>query len=639
MSSSEINQLTDNVEKLSVTESTTPATTEESPAPESQQNEILSSLYVGELDPSVSESELYEIFSAIGPVSSIRVCRDAVSKQSLGYAYVNFQNRTDGEKALEELNYAEIKGRPCRIMWSQRDPATRKNGSGNIYIKNLHPDIDNKTLHDTFSSFGNILSCKIATDANGNSKGFGFVHYDNDESANEAIENVNGMLLNDLEVFVGPHILKKDRESKWQELVENFTNIYVKNFSTEWSKEDLEKLFTPFGKITSFYLATDENGNSKGFAFINFENHEDASKAVESLNNTEYDGKVLFVGRAQKKRERVEQLKQQHEAVKQEKISKYQGVNLFVKNLDDSIDDEKLREEFAPYGNITSVIVMKDESGKSKGFGFVCFSTPEEATKAINEMHQRIVESKPLYVALAQRKEVRRNQLSQQIQARNQMRMQQAAVQNGMGQFVAPVFYGQNFMPPMSAGVRGGPFPGAPNPMMMQQGGPRPGQGMPQFGANGQPVSVYVQPVFNDYQQQGRIQQQQQQQQQQRYYQNRPIQQQQQQQQQQQPRKGKDENLAQNIAHLPFEQQKNVLGNEIYQKIVDSHKVEDASAIGKITGMLLTMENQQIIASLENDELFNNQLNEALKAYQSYKNDEATAPAEESTEAPVAESN
>ncbi|OXT10203.1 hypothetical protein B9K06_26510 [Bacillus sp. OG2] len=55
--------------------------------------------------------------------------------------------------------------------------------------------------------------------------------------------------------------------------------------------------------------------------------------------------------------------------------------------------------------------------------------------------------------------------------------------------------------------------------------------------------------------------------------------------------------------------------------------------------MLLTMENQQIIASLENDELFNNQLNEALKAYQSYKNDEATAPAEESTEAPVAESN
>lgn len=630
MSSADVNQLADSVEKLSVTENTgsTPVTTtEESPAPESQQNEVLSSLYVGELDPSVSESELYELFSAIGPVSSIRVCRDAVSKQSLGYAYVNYQNRGDGEKALEELNYAEIKGRPCRIMWSQRDPATRKNGAGNIFIKNLHPDIDNKTLHDTFSSFGNILSCKIATDANGNSKGFGFVHYDNAESAKEAIESVNGMLLNDLEVYVGPHILKKDRESKWQELVENYTNIYVKNFSTEWTKDDLEKLFSPFGTITSLYLATDENGNSRGFAFINYEKHEDAAKAVEELNNSEHEGKVLFVGRAQKKRERVEQLKQQHEAVKQEKMNKYQGVNLFVKNLDDSIDDERLKEEFAPYGNITSVIVMKDDAGKSKGFGFVCYSTPEEATKAINEMHQRLVESKPLYVALAQRKDVRRNQLSQQIQARNQIRMQQAAVQGGMGQFVAPVFYNQNFMPQVPAGIRGGAFPGGPNPMMMQQGGARPGQGMPNFnvGANGQPVPVYVQPVFNDYPQ-GRMQQQQ------RYYQNRPNQLPPQ---QQQPRKqGKDENLAQIISQLPSDQQKNVLGNEIYQKIVDTNKVEDPNAIGKITGMLLSMENAQILASLENDDLFNSQLNEAINAYQSYKNEETAAPAE-SSEAPA----
>lgn len=630
MSSAEINQLSDNVEKLSVNEtaeSTPVTTTEESPAPESQ-NEIPSSLYVGELDPSVTESELYELFSAIGPVSSIRVCRDAVSKQSLGYAYVNYQSHADGEKALEELNYVEIKGRPCRIMWSQRDPASRKNGSGNIFIKNLHPDIDNKTLHDTFSSFGNILSCKIATDANGNSRGFGFVHYDNAESANEAIENVNGMLLNDLEVYVGPHILKKDRESKWQELIENYTNIYVKNFSLEWSKEDLEKLFTPFGKITSFYLASDEAGKSRGFAFINYENHEDAVKAVEALNNKDFDGKILYVGRAQKKRERVEQLKQQHEAVKQEKISKYQGVNLFVKNLDDSIDDARLREEFSPYGEITSVIVMKDESGKSKGFGFVCYSTPEEATNAINEMHQRIVESKPLYVALAQNRDVRRNQLSQQMQVRNQMRLQQAAVQGGMGQFVAPMFYGQNFMPPMANGVRG-PFPGAPNPMMMQQGGARPDQQMPNFrvGPNGQPVPVYVQPVYNDYQQ-GRMQQQ-------RFYQNRPNQIPQQ-------RKKDDapQSLAQIVAQIPQEQQKNYLGNQIYQKITESQKVQDPNVIGKITGMFLSMEIEQIISLLEDENVFDQQLTEAMNAYMSYKTEESAeaAPAEAaaSTEAEAA---
>jgi len=531
------------------------------------------SLYVGELDPSVTEAMLFELFSQIGSVASIRVCRDAVTRRSLGYAYVNYNATADGEKALEELNYTVIKGRPCRIMWSQRDPALRKTGHGNIFIKNLDAAIDNKALHDTFVAFGNILSCKVAQDENGNSKGYGFVHYETDEAAAQAIKHVNGMLLNEKKVYVGHHIPKKDRQSKFEEMKANFTNVYVKNIAAEVTDDQFRELFEKYGEVTSSSIARDnETGKSRGFGFVNFTTHEAASKAVDELNGKDFHGQELYVGRAQKKHEREEELRRSYEAARQEKASKYQGVNLYIKNLDDEIDDEKLRSLFAEFGPITSAKVMRDNvveedqpkekenkkedekkegeekeastedkeekddkgdkddkddkddkeaktekksgerRGKSKGFGFVCFSNPDDATKAVAEMNQRMVNGKPLYVALAQRKDVRKSQLEASIQARNQLRMQQAAAAAGMPQqfMQQPVFYAPGQQPgyPMPGAGRGMPFPqGAMG--MPGVPGARPGQfpvyagqpagrGMPpqQMPPAMYPLGQYPQPGF-----------------------------------------------------------------------------------------------------------------------------------------------
>jgi len=261
------------------------------------------SLYVGDLHSEVTEALLFELFNAVGPVASIRVCRDSVTRRSLGYAYVNFHSVVDAERALETMNYTLIKNKPCRIMWCHRDPSLRKSGTGNVFIKNLDKSIDNKALYDTFSAFGNILSCKVATDDNGASKGYGFVHYETQEAAQMAVTRVNGMLLNGKKVFVGFFVSRKDRSTA-DGAADDFTNLFTKNVPMEWDDEQLKEFFAQCGTIKSAIVMKSPEGKPKGFGFVNFAEHEEAAKAIEELNGKELNGKTVFVGRAQKKRDR-----------------------------------------------------------------------------------------------------------------------------------------------------------------------------------------------------------------------------------------------------------------------------------------------------------------------------------------------
>jgi len=608
-------------------------------------NYPMASLYVGDLHPDVTEAMLFEKFSTCGPVLSIRVCRDMITRRSLGYAYVNFQQPHDAERAMDTMNFDTIKGRPIRIMWSQRDPSLRKSGVGNVFIKNLDKSIDNKALYDTFSAFGNILSCKIACDDHG-SKGYGFVHFETEEAAKQSIDKVNGMLLNDKKVYVGRFIPRKERVIQMGDRHRKYNNVYIKNFGEELDDEKLKEMFSQYGKIISAKVMFDGNSKARGFGFVSFEFPEAAELAVTDLNGKEVGGKQLYCGRAQKKAERQAELKEKFEKIKLERINRYQGVNLYVKNLDDGVDDERLRKEFSQFGTITSAKVM-GEGGRSKGFGFVCFSSPEEATKAVTEMNGRIIVAKPLYVALAQRKEDRRAHLAtQHYQRIATMRQQQNVHQynplfnGGAGYFVptmpqaqrgffAPANIGsirparapwaQNMRPnqgaagfqamsnhqmrapraPSQANVRPNalnsrpitgqsgvpqPRPGVAMPNMARQQGPAMGQTRPYVPNRGQAIAGQPGRPMQQSQQSVMI-------------------------------PGQEPLTASMLAAAQPQEQKQMLGERLFPLIQRMHP----ELAGKITGMLLEIDNSELLHMLESQESLKLKVEEAVAVLQAHQ--------------------
>mmetsp|Transcript_23951 Transcript_23951/g.43983 ORF Transcript_23951/g.43983 Transcript_23951/m.43983 type:complete len:713 (+) Transcript_23951:132-2270(+) len=425
----------------------------------------MAALYVGDLHPDVTEVVLYETFSSAGNVASCRVCRDNVTRRSLGYAYVNYFNIEDAQQALKTLNYTQIKGRSIRIMWSQRDSSVRKNTASNLIVKHLDDKIDNKGLHDMFNQFGTILSCKVQTDMVGKSKGYGFVHFETEEAAKKATDELNGKQVGSSTLFVGAFMTRQELQAVNSE---NYTNLYVKHLPQDWDETKLNEVFSEYGELQSAVVQATTDG--KRFALINFRESAAAKKAVDSLHRkdmrpegvgeseqgvkddkdlkeseqaaatsekatdaaeaedvTEGEKKdkpesakvddfpehLLYVQRAQTREERTAALKEKpkKEAGKGKGKGGTAGdkgqAKIAVRNLPDSMTLEKLRELFQPYGTLVSAV--EEAAEDDPRVGYIVFSTAAEAAKAVEEMHEKTVDEKVLSVTMEKRKRPERD--------------------------------------------------------------------------------------------------------------------------------------------------------------------------------------------------------------------------------------
>ncbi|KAL1566028.1 polyadenylate-binding protein 7-like isoform X1 [Salvia divinorum] len=570
------------------------------------------SLYVGDLHLDVNDAVLLEAFKEFDSLLSVRVCLDTTTGRSFGYGYVNFDSPHDAIQAIELKNHLTLNGKAIRVMWSRRDSDGRKSGVGNVFVKNLSDSIDSVKLQEMFRKFGDIISCKVVTSDDGKSRGYGFVQFESEASAKMAIEKLNGADDGGKQMYVGKFIKKSDRAVASQEA--KYTNLYVKNLDAGISEEVFKEKFSQYGKIVSLVISKDENGASRGFGFVNFDKAEDAKSAVEALNGSQLGSKVLYVARAQKKSERQEHLRQQFEEKRKEQILKYQASNVYVKNIDDEISDDELRLHFSQCGTITSATIMRDDKGISKGFGFVCFSTPEEANKAVYTFHGLILKRKPLYAAIAQRKEERQVQL-QVIHAQRMTGLSgppSPVIQGGYSHFyypphgVVPQIPAQPSLMYQQPGIRPGwrangipnpsrpvlhpsPVPLAPNNYRQRQRGRMNGNALPHAAGFAYP-SHLQRPIHSVASSKDSNNQQQ-------ILMSSGV------------GGNGSEMLSSLLAAAPPEQQKHILGERLYPLV--AHHQPDLAA--KITGMLLEMDNSELLVLLDSPESLSSKVEEAVQ--------------------------
>lgn len=177
---------------------------------QNQERNQEATIYVGNLDEKVTDTLLWELMLQAGPVVNVHLPKDRVTQQHQGYGFCEFMTEEDADYAIKIMNMIKLYGKQIRVNKATSDKKNLDVGAS-LFIGNLDPDIDEKLLYDTFGAFGVIVQTpKIARDPDtGNSKGYGFISFDNFESSDAAIEAMNGQYLMNKAITVS-YAFKKD---------------------------------------------------------------------------------------------------------------------------------------------------------------------------------------------------------------------------------------------------------------------------------------------------------------------------------------------------------------------------------------------------------------------------------------------
>lgn len=223
-----------------------------------------------------------------------------------------------------------------------------------------------------------------------NSCGYGYVQFSSPKFAKHVIDSCGSLEIGNKKLIVKPFKPRNERYPNTRVLP--FTNCYIKNFDGSTTEADLRELFSEFGEIGSIFIPMYPNKVLKGYAFVCFKRFDEAMRAVQNLNGKEFRGRRLYVSRAEKKMDRMKALSAYYRTLSE--------TTVYVKNLDENVNEYALQTFFGQCGKVINAKVIRDANGKSKGFGFIWFQSPNDVKTAL-EMQNRNLGPKTILLTRA----------------------------------------------------------------------------------------------------------------------------------------------------------------------------------------------------------------------------------------------
>ena len=236
-------------------------------------------LYVADLPIETTNEDLHNIFKEYHVLYAIL----NNTKKNQTFAQVHFENKDWATRARHELNGYILKpmnganntkeGKPMRICkYEGKGHQVQNNIKQNLLVKNVDSKMTQAEFYKIFLEYGDIVSGKIEYDENGISKGFGYIYYYSEESAEEAKKKINGKKFYDKSLEIVNLIPGK-------KIKNNDITLFVLNIPFNITDKELTPIFEQFGPVS--YISV----NKKGFAYVSYNSFDNATKCLRKMKD------------------------------------------------------------------------------------------------------------------------------------------------------------------------------------------------------------------------------------------------------------------------------------------------------------------------------------------------------------------